>query len=147
MSMLARSVGCSVFVTLCFGALAAQAAEPRPGLWKITSVSERNGVKVGERSLDSCITADAAKSLTQIQFDDKVDPRNECRKLDEQRVGSSLTWRVRCTGAVPVETKALFVFDSPEHYSAELTTTLTVVRTTLESTLKIEGRRVGECQR
>jgi hypothetical protein len=113
----------SKLIGLAFGAIAllstvaAHAADPQPGLWKISAKSERNGVTVGERSLDSCITADAARSLTQAKLDQQFDPRNECKAVDEQRVGNSLSWRVQCTGPVPAETRGLFVFDTPDHYS------------------------------
>lgn len=128
-------------------AASAEAAEPRPGLWKIVAVSERNGMTVGERRADTCLTAEQAKSLTEIQLDPAFDPKQDCKTVDTQRLGNSLTWRIQCSGSIPIETAALYVFDSPEHYSAVITTTLMIVRRPLTSTLRIEGQRVGECQR
>ncbi|MCC6948860.1 MAG: DUF3617 family protein [Bradyrhizobiaceae bacterium] len=136
---------CALF--LVSSAVPARAADPQPGLWQISSKSERGNVTVGERSATSCLTPEQAKELTQPSVDPALDARNECKVVDSRRTRDGLISHIQCSGAVPVESKTEYVFNSADRYSAVMTTTLTVVRKSLTSTLRIEAQRIGDCPR
>jgi hypothetical protein len=139
----ARAAGTAL---LFFGAvLPAHAVDPRPGLWKLTSKSERGSVTVGERAATSCLTREGASALVRPSIDPALDSRNECKVVASRRTVNGLTTHIQCAGPVPVDSKTEYVFSAADRYSAVMSTTITLVRKPLTSTLRVEAQRIGDC--
>ena len=88
--------------TSALAASCAMAAPPggmRPGLWETTLTSNMAGGK--PISTRACVTA---KQLEDPKGTlPKMDANMKCEPLDYKTSGSTVSWKMRCTGEVPME--------------------------------------------
>jgi hypothetical protein len=68
-----------------------------------------------------------------------------CERVEHELTATSLKWRLTCTGQVNMDVAGAFAFDTPQRYSAEVRTQMTMAGQTMQTRVKIEGERVGEC--
>ena len=68
-----------------------------------------------------------------------------CERTEHELTATSLKWRLTCTGQVNMDLAGAFAFESPQRYTAEVRTQMTMAGQTMQSRVKIEGERVGEC--
>jgi len=134
-----------------FGLLLATLASPagaeglQAGYWKVTSSPEINGRPAPANERMRCLTpaevADPGKT-----FSPEANTVNAtCERVEHEVTATSLKWRLACTGQVAMDIAGAFAFDTPQHYSAEVRTQMTMAGQTMASRVKIEGERVGEC--
>lgn len=132
---------------LVMAAVPAVAVEMQPGLWEVSSKSERDGVVTTRPTKTQCITPEKAKEAsgrTSIEF--SISRGSEtCKIVDSQKTDKGMNWRMQCAGPIPAEQTGSSLFDSPQHYTTITKTTATAARKTLTSTMTVEGRRIGEC--
>lgn len=123
------------------------AVEPQPGLWELASKTEQGGVTTQRPLRTKCVTpedvkAAAARDLGTTEFPLRG---RTCKVVDLQKTDKQTTWRVECPGMFPAGQTGRIEFDTPQHYSSELTSSVEISGKTMSRTLTIEGRRVGEC--
>ena len=68
-----------------------------------------------------------------------------CERAEHELTATSLKWRLTCTGQVNMDVAGAFAFETPQRYSAEVRTQMTMAGQTMQSRVKITGERVGEC--
>ena len=68
-----------------------------------------------------------------------------CERAEHELTATSLKWRLTCTGQVSMEVAGAFAFETPQRYTAEVRSQMTMAGQTMASRVKIEGERVGEC--
>ena len=137
----------AIVALLILTALAAQAADPQPGLWQVTVKSAAPGGQVREHVSTSCVTPEQTKNL-QSGFGPPENPNMPCKRTSFERQGNRVTYHMQCTmqGGTS-ESDGTFIFDTPTHYSATVTNRIAMQGQTITTTTTMEGRRVGECPR
>jgi hypothetical protein len=122
---------------------AVHAAPPggmRPGLWETTITSNMGGGK--PVSTRACVTAQ--------QLEDpkgnlpKMDAKMKCEQLDYKTSGSTVSWKMRCTGEVPMEGTGQMTA-SPDSYSGKMDMTMKMQGQTMSMSQTMAGKRVGDC--
>src|ERR1700674_865976 len=137
----------AIVALLILTALAAQAADPQPGLWQVTVKSAAPGGQVREHVSTSCVTPEQTKNL-QSGFGPPENPNMPCKRTSFERKGDRVTYHVQCTMQnATSEGDGTFIFDTPTHYSATVTNRIVMQGQTITTTSTMEGRRVGECPR
>ena len=130
-------------VTTTLAATCAVAAPPggmRPGLWETTITSNMAGGK--PISTRACVTAQ--------QLEDpkgtlpKMDANMKCEQLDYKTSGSTVSWKMRCTGEVPMEGSGQMTA-GPESYSGKMDMTMKMQGQSMSMSQTMAGKRVGDC--
>ncbi len=144
--MLCRLLLIAVSATfLALAGVPAKAVDLQPGLWEVSSKSERGGVVKARPTKTRCITPEQAREFVNRTPYEKTGTNESCKSADLKQAGNTMSWRIQCTGKLPMETSASYTFDNPQHYTAVFKTTVTVMGKTTSSTLTVQGRRLGEC--
>ena len=118
---------------------------PEPGLWQTTSKSERNGVVRVRPTRTRCISPEQSRDFAARTTRDFNSSLASCQTVDPRKTDNGMKWLLVCTGALPVSGVASYAFDSPEHYLATVQTRVQLLGVNVQSTLTIEGKRIGEC--
>jgi hypothetical protein len=129
---------------LCASASRAEAA-PKPGLWKVITHVTRNGVASSPDSHTSCITADQMKDPGKTIMPPQSSADEKCVRSHYQWTGTKLSWQVQCTGPLAMTGGGNIIFDLPEHYVGKITSAGTVNGHAFNSTILLEGERLGDC--
>lgn len=140
--------GCVAFgLALALAIGGAQAADrPQPGLWEVITKHERAGVGKTDPLKQRCITAEQAKSFGSREAIPAGDRNGmTCKLADWQAHPDGTSWRIACSGAMTAEQTGRYVFDSAQHFTATMTTTVSTPGRERVSVLTIESRRIGEC--
>ena len=137
----------SVMVAAALAALAgaANAEGLQAGFWKVTTTPEVNGnpapTQVNMRCLTPADVADLDKT-----FSPETRMQNiACERVEHEVSPTSLKWRFQCTGQLTMDVTGIFRFETPQRYSAEVNTKASIGGQTMNSRVKIEAERVGEC--
>jgi hypothetical protein len=124
----------------------ANAAEgPRPGLWKVTTRVSRDGATSQPDSHTSCVTADQLKDPSKSLTPPQSSPEEKCTRTQYEWTGSKLSWRIECNGRMAMKGGGIIDFDSPEHYTGKITSAGSFNGHDFDSTIMIEGERLGVC--
>jgi hypothetical protein len=123
----------------------AQADGLQAGYWKVTSRPEINGAEAPANERMRCLTAAEVADLGKTFSPEANTVNATCTRAEHEVAATSLRWRLVCTGQLDIEIAGAFSFDTPQHYSAEVRTQMTMAGQTMQSRVKIEGERVGEC--
>ena len=137
---------CISLIALCLVAGGfAHADGLQAGYWKVTSTPEINGQAAPGNERMRCLTGAEVADLSKT-FSPQANTVNaSCERVEHELTATSLKWRLTCTGQVDMDVAGAFSFDTPQHYSAEVRTQMSMAGQTMQSRLKIEGARVGEC--
>jgi len=114
------------------------------GLWKVTSTPTINGVPGAPQIKMRCVTPEEAADVDKT-FSPEVRSANSCERIEHEASGTKLKWRLQCTGQPAMEVTGAFEFDTPQHYSALVTTNVAIGGQSMSSRVTIEGERTGEC--
>jgi hypothetical protein len=144
-------------VILVVAAPPVQAIEMQPGLWVLTSKSDRGGLAKSNPTKVKCISTEEAKTaasktgvnLTERArsvFNDRFGKDN-CKLAESSKDDQGVSWLMRCSGVISGEQAGSLKFDSPRHYTAVVKTTVLFQGKSITSTMTSEGRRTGECPR
>lgn len=124
----------------------ANAAEgPTPGLWKVTTRVSRNGATLKPDSHTSCVSADQLKDPGKSLMPAQSSPEEKCARTQYEWTGRKLSWRIECTGRMAMNGGGNIDFDSPEHYTGKITSAGSFNGHDFDSTIMLEGERLGEC--
>jgi hypothetical protein len=144
-------------VILVVAAPPAQAIEMQPGLWVLTSKSDRGGLAKSNPTKVRCISSEEAKtaaSKTNVGlseramsvFNDRFGKDN-CKLIESSKTDQGVSWLLRCSGVISGEQAGSLTFDGPRHYTSTVKTTVLFQGKSVISTMSSEGRRTGECPR
>lgn len=134
---------CAVLAALLLPAAAMAADGPQPGLWKVTVTAEADGVAQPARASERCLKP---KQLTDIAKSFTPEQGADCARLAFEWTGRRLSWRIVCKAPVAMDNSGWYEFDTPRHYSGELTVRMTLPGDTVTlSRTRIDGERIGNC--
>jgi hypothetical protein len=115
------------------------------GYWKVTSSPEINGQPAPPNERMRCLTPTEVSDLGKTFSPEANTVGASCERVEHELTATLLKWRLSCTGQVTMDIAGAFAFDTPQRYSAEVRTQMTMAGQTIRSRVKIEGERVGEC--
>src|SRR5437763_13712448 len=147
----AKKVFYSTPIPLIAATLIALAASPagadglQAGYWKVTSAPEINGAAAPGNERMRCLTPAEVSDLGKTFSPESNTVNATCERVEHEVTPTSLKWRLACTGQVTMDVAGAFAFDTPQHYSAEVRTQMTMAGQTVNSRVRIEGERIGEC--
>lgn len=133
-------------VAIALATTAAYAEGPRAGLWKVTTRVSRNGVMANQDSQTNCVTADQIKDPSKSLMPPDS-PGEHCVRTSYTWTGTRLDWQMKCSGDMEITGGGNIVFDSPEHYRGNITTSGSFNGNQFTSTISLDGKRVGECSK
>ena len=129
-------------------AQAALAAETliEPGEWKVSSMSIVNGAVQPLQSKSRCITPEQAQDLRKTFGPVSGTINSTCADPDIQSAGRTLDWRLQCKGQLDADVAGHFEFDSPQHYTAAVTSQGRMAGQLISDVkTRIVGERLGDC--
>jgi hypothetical protein len=91
-----------------------------------------------------CLSADEAADVDKT-FSPEVRSANACERVEHEVSGTKLKWRLQCAGQPAMEVTGAFEFDTPQHYTALVTTNVAIAGQSMSSRVTIEGERTGAC--
>ena len=130
-----------------FAALASPAGAEglQPGYWKVTSTPEINGAPTPPQEKMRCMTPAETADLDKTFSPEARTINSACERVEHEVTPVSLKWRLKCTGQMSMDVAGAFRFETPQRYSAEVRTQMSMPGQTVNSGVKIVGERVGEC--
>ena len=139
-----KAISVSALLFTLIPATVAHAAPPggmRPGLWETSVTSNMTGGK--PMTSRACVTA------RQLEDPKSVVPRMEdssmkCEQLDHKTSGATVSWKMRCTGEVPLEGTGQMTA-SPDSYSGKMDMTMKMQGQSMTMSQTMAGKRVGDC--
>ena len=133
------AVGLVLASTLCaFGADTAPAGKEPGDLWEITSKMSMEGMPMEMPATTQRVCA--AKTWTEPPGGNAD---KSCETLEFRSSATGATWKVRCAGPPAMTGVGEIARTAPDAYKG----TMKVSSPDGEMTMKISGRRVGECDR
>jgi len=111
----------------------------KAGLWKITTNTQMTGPKSAQQTLSSehCMTAAEVKN-------DKIASQNSaCKMTNEKSGGGTFSADMICSGQVVGKGSLTVTYDSPTHYTGQLTMVSDVAGGATHVTNKFDGKWVS----
>ena len=131
----------------CIGAVIASADGMAPGEWKLTETVTMNGQATPTQTRTRCLSAEQAGDTATTFTPDYGVAANNCKRVEFKSTATSLRWRMQCSGQMDMDVTGDFTFDTPHHYSAKIVSKGAMGgREFVNSTVAIEGERIGDCQ-
>jgi Protein of unknown function (DUF3617) len=119
-----------------------------PGEWKVTSTTIINGVAQPVQAKSRCITAEQAQDVAKTFGPVSGTINSTCADPEIQSSGRKLMWRLQCRGQLDADVAGAFDFDSPQHYTAMVTSQGRMAGTVISDVKTgLEGERLGDCQK
>jgi hypothetical protein len=141
MTVATKSLTAALFLAL---AGPASADTLQHGLWKVTSTPTINGAAGAPQVKIRCVTPEEAADVDKT-FSPEVRSANSCERVEHEVSGTKLKWKLQCSGQPAMEVTGAFEFDTPQHYTALVTTNVAIGGQSMSSRVTIEGERTGEC--
>lgn len=135
------ALAAGLFTAIAYPALAEGI---QAGFWKVTSSPTINGTPGAPQVKMRCVTPDEAADVDKT-FSPEVRSQNACERTEHEMAGTKLKWRLQCSGQPTMEVTGAFEFDTPQHYTALVTTNVAIGGQSMSSRVTIEGERTGEC--
>ena len=131
-------------ILVCLLAGAVHAAPPggmRAGLWETAVTSNMTGGKPIVSRV--CITP------KQLEDPQGVVPKMDegpikCERLDVKTSGSTVSWKMRCTGEVPMEGSGQMTA-GPDSWNGKMDMTMKMQGQSMTMSQTMSGKRVGDC--
>ena len=92
-----------------------------PGQWKVTSTTVINGAVQPTQAKGRCISAEQAADVSKTFGPVSGTINSTCDAPDIQTTERTLSWRLKCRGQLDADVAGEFNFDSPQHYTAMVT--------------------------
>ena len=138
--------GVLVLAIVVATAHAAAADGLRAGQWITVHATEIDGVAGPVQQGTRCLTPEAVADLDKTFSPISRTTNSTCERVEHELTPQRLKWRLQCSGQIDMDVAGEFTFDSPEHYSAVVTTRSFMLGRLMQSMrVSIEGRRVGDC--
>jgi Protein of unknown function (DUF3617) len=124
----------------------ARAAEPlEPGLWKVVTRVEMNGMQAPAEAKTRCLKPEDARDLERTFAPEYRVQGSTCAPMQVEWSGQSLHWHVQCTGPLSMEVTGTYDFDTPRHYTGLVTMLGAMAGREMRTRSALEGERIGEC--
>jgi hypothetical protein len=118
-----------------------------PGQWKVTSTTVINGVVQPAQAKGRCISAEQAADVAKTFGPVSGTINSTCDAPEIKLSERTLSWRLICRGQLDADVASEFNFDSPQHYTAMVTSQGRMAGQLISDVKTgIEGERVGDCQ-
>ena len=141
-----RCVAVVMFAVVTLVASAAFADGIDPGLWKITTHTESDGVAGPTHESSKCLTAEQTNDLGATFSPVATTINSDCAPMERSLKGPLLTWHLVCTGQLNMELSGSFDFDSPHHYTGTVQSKAEMQgMPNVDSQNTIEGEWVSAC--
>ena len=141
-----RCVANVMFAVVTLAASAALADGIDPGLWKITTHTESDGVVGPTHESSKCLTAEQTNDLGATFSPVATTINSDCAPMERSLKGPLLTWHLVCTGQLNMELSGSFDFDSPHHYTGTVQSKAEMQgMPNVDSQNTIEGEWVSAC--
>jgi Protein of unknown function (DUF3617) len=122
------------------------AADPlEPGLWKIVTRVDMNGMQGPGEAKTRCLKAEDARDLERTFAPEYRVQGSVCERMQLAWSGQKFSWRIRCTGPLSMEVAGTYDFDTPRHYSGEVTTLAAMAGGEMRTRTTLEAEHIGEC--
>jgi len=144
-SFLARSAA-MVAGLLAGGCCAIAADGLQPGLWKIITQVEMNGLQAPAGVKTRCLKPDDARDLEKTFAPEYRAQGSTCERMSVGWSGQKLSWRVQCTGPLSMDVAGAYEFDTAQHYKGVITMLGSMAGREMRSRTTLEGERIGECE-
>jgi hypothetical protein len=140
-----------VGIALCLGggltAHRAVADGISPGEWQLTETVIMNGNKTPPQMRTRCLSAEQAADTATTFSPEYRTVNSGCERVEFKSSATALRWRMKCTGQMDMDVAGDFSFDTPDHYSATITSKGAVGgREFVNSSVSIEAERIGDCR-
>jgi hypothetical protein len=140
-----RATNVMAAVALAAMAGAANGEGLQAGFWKVTTTPEVNGNPAPTQVNMRCLTPADVADLDQT-FSPQTRMQNiTCERVEHEATATSLKWRFQCTGQLTMDVTGAFRFETPQRYSAQVTTKASIGEQAMNSRVRIEAERAGEC--
>src|ERR1700736_3050442 len=144
-SFLAR--GAAMVAGLLAGCCCAIAADGlQPGLWKVITRVEMNGMQAPAEAKTRCLKPDDARDLEKTFAPEYRVEGSTCERMNVAWSGQKLSWRIQCTGPLSMEVGGIYEFDTAQHYTGVITLLGSMAGREMRSRTTLEGERIGECE-
>lgn len=141
-----RCVAIVMFAVITLVPSAALADGIDPGLWKITTHTESDGVAGPTHESSKCLTAEQTNDLGATFSPVATTINSDCAPMERSLKGPLLTWHLVCTGQLNMELSGSFDFDSPHHYTGTVQSKAEMQgMPNVDSQNTIEGEWVSAC--
>ena len=135
----------SPYVVLCLLS-SVYAADPlEPGLWKVVTQTDMNGMQGPAEAKTRCLKPDDARDLERTFAPEYRVQGATCERMNVAWAGQKLSWRVQCTGPLTMDVAGTYEFDTPRHYTGVVTMLGSMAGREMRTRTALEGERVGEC--
>ena len=148
-----RMLGCCVCAAVVAG-IAALAVPPdanadglQAGLWAVRQSPVINDITGPIQQNLRCLTAEAVADLDKTFSPVSRTTNSACERVEHESTPQRLKWRMQCTGQLDMDVAGEFVFETPQRYTATLTTEASMAgRLMQKSRVTIEAQWIGECR-
>ena len=139
-----------VIVLLCWllpwTAIRAAETLVEPGEWKVTSTTIVNGATQPTQVKSRCISPEQAQDVTKTFGPVSGTINSTCADPEVKASGRTLSWRLQCRGQLDIDVAGHFEFDSPQHYTASVTSQGRMAGQLISDVKTgLEGERIGDC--
>jgi hypothetical protein len=134
-------------LVLLLAATSARAADPlEPGLWKVVTRVEMNGMQGPAEAKTRCLKPDDARDLERTFAPEYRVQGSTCEQMQVAWAGQKLSWRVKCTGLLSMEVAGTYDFDTPRHYTGLVTMQGSMAGREMRTRTALEAEHIGECE-
>jgi hypothetical protein len=140
-------VGLAAGIVALFGAPAAQADGLQAGLWSVRQSPVINDMTGPVQQNLRCLTAEAVADLDKTFSPVSRTTNSACERVEHESTPHKLKWRLQCTGQLNMDVAGEFVFETPQRYTATVTTEASMAGQLMQkSRVTIEAQWIGECK-
>ncbi len=149
-----RSLHCCVRAMVAAGALMVCPSSPiladglLEGLWSVRQSPVINDISGPIQQNLRCLTAEAVADLEKTFSPVSRTTNSACEQVERESTPQRLKWRLQCTGQLDMDVAGEFVFETPQRYTAIVTTEASMAGQLMQkSRVTIEAEWIGECRR
>jgi Protein of unknown function (DUF3617) len=139
-------VGFAVAAAVLAVCVPARAADPlEPGLWKVLTRVDLNGMQGPAEAKTRCLKPEDARDLERTFAPEYRVQGSTCERMNVAWSGQKLSWRIQCTGPLSMEVAGTYEFDTPRRYTGVVTTLAAMGGRETRTRTTLEAERIGEC--
>ena len=106
-----------------------------------------NGAKAPPQVRTRCLSAEQAGDTAKTFSPEYRTINSGCERVEFNSTATALKWRMQCTGQMDMDVAGDFTFDTPEHYTATITSKGAMAgRELVNSSVSIEAEHIGDCR-
>src|SRR5262249_8064940 len=136
----------SAVVAALLACVDARAADPlEPGLWKVVTQADMNGLQSPAEAKTRCLKPEDARDLERAFAPEYRGQGSTCERMNVAWSGQKLSWRIQCTGPLSMVVAGTYEFDTPRHYTGEVTSLAAMGGREMRTRTVLEAERIGEC--